>query len=297
MEWGWALEPQRWSAAATILVCCLSTFRREPDDRSTPGEPHARIASFARANYYRAAVRMLRSAVPGIAEALDVPAKEIRLFANSRLPEKAFLVASGLGAYGRNSLAIVPGLGSMFVIAGAIIPAAGSALVDRGQPEAADPCGACHRCERACPTAALASPWVLDAERCLQGWAASAQCLPPDIMEAWGARLYGCQDCQDACPHNEGLAEEAPALPDALGPSLSIRSLLSRTPEEMKQLFKGTALGMSWISGEALLRNALLAAGHFGAPSLRGEVARYCSSPSAMLKEAARWALARLERN
>jgi epoxyqueuosine reductase len=293
-EWGWALEPERWSAAATILVCCLSTFRREPADRSTPGDPHARIAPFARSNLYRAAVRMLRSAVPGIAEALDVPAREIRLFANSRFPEKAFLAASGLGAYGKNSLAIVPGLGSMFVIAGAIIPAPAGALAGHGHP---DPCGTCDRCARACPTSALASPWTLDAERCLQGWAGSARRLPPDILEAWGSRLYGCQDCQDACPHNDGLTEEAPDAPGALGPSVSIKSLLSRTPEEMRNLFKGTTMGMSWISVDALLRNALLAAGRSREPALRDALTRYCSHPSAMLQEAARWALARLERS
>jgi epoxyqueuosine reductase len=293
-EWSWTLKPELWSASRTVLVCCLSTFRREPDDVSAPGDPHARIAPFARANLYRQAVRMLRSMVPAIAAALDIPAKELRLFANSRLPEKAFLAASGLGAYGRNSLTIVPGLGSMFVIAGAIIPVASVRLVDRRLPEAPEPCGACRRCESACPTRALESPWILDAERCLQSWAGRAERLSPDVMEAWGARLYGCQVCQEACPHNNGLSEEAPTAPGRLGPSLSIKSLLSRSPGEVKDLFKGTQMGMPWIHGEALLRNALLAAGHSGEPSLRDLVARHCDSASPVLQEAARWALARL---
>ncbi|HTP59819.1 MAG TPA: hypothetical protein VMM82_12935, partial [Spirochaetia bacterium] len=45
---------------SSILVCCLSCNRDEPDDLSAPGDPHGRIAPFARAHYYRAAAVMLQ---------------------------------------------------------------------------------------------------------------------------------------------------------------------------------------------------------------------------------------------
>jgi hypothetical protein len=58
LEWDWVLDPS-WASRATVLVCCLSCAPGGPDDLSTPGDPHALIAPFARAHHYRAAVRML----------------------------------------------------------------------------------------------------------------------------------------------------------------------------------------------------------------------------------------------
>ena len=44
MEWPWVTEPAGWSSSSTILICCLSCLRAEPDDLSIPGDPHALVA-------------------------------------------------------------------------------------------------------------------------------------------------------------------------------------------------------------------------------------------------------------
>jgi epoxyqueuosine reductase QueG len=62
----------------------------------------------------------------------------------------------------------------------------------------------------------------------------------------------------------------------------------------IKRWFRGTAMGMSWISGEALLRNALIAAGNRGDKALGGDVARFLTSPDPVLRRTARWAMERL---
>jgi len=55
MDWRWITEPASWSRSSTILVCCLSCLRSEPDDPSERGNPLALVAPFARAHYYYSA--------------------------------------------------------------------------------------------------------------------------------------------------------------------------------------------------------------------------------------------------
>ena len=292
LEWDWITAPSRWSRSASILVCCLSCRRCEPDDRSTPGDPHALVAPFARAHYYRQAVRMLDGVVRRLEGETGIPRSSVRLFSNSRLPEKPLLVATGLAAFGRNGCTIVPGLGSLFVIAGAVIPLP-SRTEEPGAP-LDDPCGSCRRCRGACPVSAIDEPYVVRTDLCLQAMASSLGKLPGYIMEAWGARLYGCQECQAACPHNSGLSVEAHPATGEIGPSLPLRGLLSDDDGERRSRFRGTALGMSWVPVDALLRNALAAAGNRGDPVIRKEVERYLAHGTEAVRGAARWALERL---
>ncbi|HEY9594544.1 MAG TPA: 4Fe-4S double cluster binding domain-containing protein [Spirochaetia bacterium] len=291
LEWEWLLDESR-ARSCSLLVCCLSCLRKEPDDPSAPGRPHALIAPFARAHYYRAAIDLLRGFAALLDEEHGVPRRALRLFSNSRMPEKPLLVASGLGGYGANGLAIVKGLGSLFVIAGAVLPF----TVD-DPPDATpvgDLCGSCRRCRDACPVGAIVSPGVVDPDRCLQGIAGVDAPLVEGVAEAWGKRLYGCQECQTVCPHNARLAVAADPAPGELGAGIPIEDLLSDDEEGRRARFRGSALGMRWIAPAALLRNAIIAAGHAGDAALRPAVARHEGAESLGVRAAVAWTRARL---
>ncbi len=232
---------------------------------------------------------MLRPLTVRLEKELGIPEKSVRIFSNSRAPEKPLCVAAGLAWLGNNGLCIAPGLGSLFVIAGLVIPAPlrdESAFNDL----LASRCGSCRRCLDACPTGAIIAPGVVDRARCLQHHAARAGALSPEMMEKWGSRLYGCQDCQSVCPHNTGLTEEGPPAMGEIGPSVSLRWFLSLDGAQAQALFRGTAMGMSWISKEALVRNAIVAAGNSGSAALIERVATFAGSSSRALSEAASWA-------
>ncbi len=294
LEWRWVTEPFTWAESSTILICCLSCLRTEADDSSEPGEPHALVAPFARAHYYRAAIAMLRVVAARLERESGIPRSSIRLFSNSRIPEKPLLAATGIAAYGKNGCVLVSGLGSLFVIAGAVIPVR-TEVEGRPLPLLpADPCGSCQRCRSACPVGAIEQPYVVRHDLCLQAKAGSAEVLSEETMELWGARLYGCQDCQTVCPHNSGLKEAAPPSTGEIGPDISLRAFLAEDNGQRKLRFRGTALGMSWVAGDALLRNALVAAGNSRDASLLGHVERHLADGSAAVRAAARWAREKL---
>jgi epoxyqueuosine reductase len=283
--------------AGTFLLCALSCYRAEPEDLSRPGEPHGLIAFFARRNFYREAVSRLKRVALVLRQRTGLTKEQLRIFSNSPLPEKPLAAACGLGFYGRNSLLIAPELGSLFVIAGLFFPLELPGAGDRPPEEWLEPggmCGDCHACRDGCPVGALEQPGVLNRSRCLQELAGRAERFPEASRTAWGARLYGCQTCQDCCQFNAGLYEESDCRYGSLGASLPLRNVLARGPEEVKAMFRGTQMGLSWVAGEAILRNALLAAGNRGDTILTAAVEGYLQADSRLLQEAARWALKRM---
>jgi len=284
--------------AGTFLLAALSCQRREPDDLSAPGDPHALVAPFARRNYYREAVHRLKQASLRLgASGPALPRARLRIFSNSPLPEKSLAAAAGLGFIGANGLVIAPGLGSAFIIAGLFVPAdLGSDEPLDGGLEAGAGCGSCRACRDACPVGAIPAPGFLDASRCLQALATALDPWPAGTREAWGFRLYGCQACQDACPFNCNLTAETLTERGALGPSVPLARLLACDAAGVKGLVRDSALDMGWIPGEALLRNALVAAGHRADPVVLPPVRRHLEAPHAAVRVAAGWAEEALRR-
>lgn len=196
------------------------------------------------------------------------------------------IVTASTGFLGRNTMLIVPRLGSYFFIAEVLLAdcaVLGLEAELKGEPPGSG-CGTCRSCLELCPTGALDIEGGLDARRCISFLTIEKK----GAFNEWEAReigdwLFGCDICQQVCPFNHGgrqtavIPEFAPAFgAPALGGALKLEQLLSlRTSEQFLQRFAGTALMRAGRVG--LLRNACAVAANQGLEHLGpllAEVAR-----------------------
>ncbi|MDR3356953.1 MAG: hypothetical protein LBO04_07195 [Spirochaetaceae bacterium] len=274
-----ALPESHRTGAEALLVAALPYGNRLRDaDAGTAapsGDPEAvpvLIALFARFNYYREAVKRMKRLSALVRSRYGGQKSDYRVLCNSPVSEKPLALACGLGAEGRNSLVINRESGSLFVIAAMTLPRPlspdpplappGGAAYGEAPPRfpLCEGCGphGMPACVAACPTGAVLGNGRIDLERCIQ-WYASGHGppeIPAPVLAVWGRRLYGCDSCQDACVHNRRAIRGVETDEGPLPSFLDARALLKFSDAEIKALFKGTAMGLSWLSPRTIRRNA-----------------------------------------
>ncbi|NDI14648.1 MAG: tRNA epoxyqueuosine(34) reductase QueG, partial [Actinobacteria bacterium] len=186
--------------ARSIIVAARSYYAREVDGA---GDAHgsgktsdavpARIARYAWRDHYEP----LRDALRVAAQRLKRDGHRATVFADDNsIVDREVAYRAGLGWYGKNANLLLEGLGSWFVL-GCLVTTAELTTTER---EVADGCGSCRRCIDACPTAAIVEPGVVDARRCLAWLLQKPGTFDPQYRATLGTRIYGCDDCQEACP-------------------------------------------------------------------------------------------------
>lgn len=165
------------------------------------------------------------------------------------LRERYWAVRAGVGFRGRNGAVIVPGVGS-FCFLGAILTTV-EFTVDEVLAETCDGCG---RCVRACPGQAIMPDGTVDARRCISYLTIEHRGELPSGVTT-GNRLYGCDCCQQVCPHNRDIPEtgiEAFGLRPAIA-ALTRDSVAAMTQEQFSAIFRHSAVKRAKLAG--LLRN------------------------------------------
>lgn len=121
---------------------------------------------------------------------------------------------SGQGWRGKHTLALARDAGSTFFL--------GEIYVDLAlppTPPASAHCGQCSACLDCCPTQAIVAPYRLDARRCISYLTIEhAGAIPEALRPLIGNRIYGCDDCQLACPWNKYARPSVLADFDARSP-------------------------------------------------------------------------------
>jgi epoxyqueuosine reductase len=205
--------------------------------------------------------------------------------------ERSHAQQAGLGFIGKNTMLIHPRRGSGFFI-GEILT---TAALEPDPPHPATMCGRCTRCLVACPTDAFPAPYVLDARRCISYHTIENKgSIPIELRSAFGNWVYGCDVCQDVCPwqrFSTPTREAAFQCVDADRAAPPLAWLLTMTPADFAARFAGSAiLRTGW---ERMVRNACVAAGNSGDPSLIPHLKALARHASPLIAEHAAWALSR----
>lgn len=195
----------------TVRVVSVRMNCFAPDAPAEPVLADPRRAYVARYALGRDYHHVLRPRLQKLADALErrVGPFGYRAFVDSGpVMEKPLARDAGLGWIGKHTNLINSAAGSQFVL--------GELFTDLPLPldsPAVDRCGSCSACLPACPTGAITAPYQLDARRCISYLTIEFHgVIPEEFREAIGNRVFGCDDCQLACPWNKFAS--AAAEPD-----------------------------------------------------------------------------------
>lgn len=237
--------------------------------------------------------RLLREKLTTLGDFLQsrVPGCAVQVHVDTGPPlDRAVAVRAGLGWFGKHSQLITREYASYVFL--------GELLTDvplQPDPPARGTCGTCVRCLTACPTGAILRPGVIDASRCLSNITQLKGFLPREYRRALGSRVFGCDDCLEACPHS---VRARPALEPGLQPNPEVGGLpdlarlLHMTRGEFKRWFAGGAAG--WRGKTVLQRNAVVALGNSRSRAAVPLVLEALLDGRPVIRGHAVWALAEL---
>ena len=216
-----------------------------------------------------------------------------RVFADSApVMEVGLAQNSGLGWRGKHTLLLDRDAGSYFFLGEIFtdLPLAPDAPVT-------DHCGSCTACLDACPSAAIVAPYRLDARLCVSYLTIELKgSIPEALRPLLGNRIYGCDDCQLACPWNRfaPLTREQDFAPRHNLDQARLVELFAWEEDDFNNRLAGSPVRR--IGFERWLRNIAVALGN--APR-SDEVIKALRSradhPSALVREHVAWALRRMQ--
>ena len=214
-----------------------------------------------------------------------------RVFSDSApVMETELAAKAGLGWRGKHSLMLAREAGSRFFL--------GEIYTDLPLPvdtPQAGHCGTCRRCIEACPTQAIIAPYRVDARRCISYLTIELKgSIPLELRPLLGNRIYGCDDCQLACPWDR----RAPCTQEsdfAVRHSLDdagLMELFRWSEQEFDEKLAGSPIRR--IGFERWLRNLAVCLGNAATtPTVVAALEGQRCHRSELVREHVAWALAR----
>jgi len=237
--------------------------------------------------------KLLRARLQKLADRIGEQAGEFnyRAFTDSApVMEVALARNGGLGWRGKHTLLLDREAGSYFFLGELFtdLPLAADTPVT-------DHCGTCTACIDACPTGAITAPYRLDARLCISYLTIELKgTISEELRADMGNRIYGCDDCQLACPWNSSapLGREGDFAPRQGLDRATLADLFAWEENDFDERLAGSPIRR--IGHERWLRNIAVALGN--APRSEAVLVALRSRaghPSALVREHVAWALRR----
>lgn len=281
--------------ARSVIVVARNYFPAgEPRDESV-GSDRAVFARYARNEDYH---ELLRTRLIKFQDWISrelIPLNGRAYVDTGPVLERELGVRAGLGWIGRNTMHIQPGTGSYHFL--------GVILVDvelaYDEPFERDHCGTCAACLGACPTGALlgrdhdGAP-ILDARRCISYLTIELKGpIPRELRPLIGNRIYGCDICQEVCPHNAPkfvqITSEEAFRPREGVHGADLIELMGMDQAEFLRRFRNSPVKRAKRRG--LLRNVAVALGNRGSPEAVPVLAAALHDEEPLIRGHAAWAL------
>ena len=266
--------------------------------RSASANSAAALADGERAFISRYALgrdyhKLLRSRLQQLADRITQEIGEFgyRAFTDSApVMEIGLAQNGGLGWRGKHTLLLERDAGSYFFL--------GELFTDLALPPDApvtDHCGSCTACIAACPTQAIVAPYRVDARLCISYLTIEHKSgIPEALRPLLGNRIYGCDDCQLACPWNRfaPLTREGDFAPRHGLDRATLVELFAWEESDFNERLAGSPIRR--IGYERWLRNIAVALGN--APTgneVLNALRSRADHASAPVREHVAWALRR----
>ena len=204
--------------------------------------------------------------------------------------ERDFASEAGLGWGGKSTMQIHRRLGTWFFLAEILT----TMELPPDAPER-DFCGKCTRCIDACPTQAITGPRTMDARRCVSYLTIEHKgSIPMEFRRAIGGRVYGCDDCLDACLWNRfaQISREAAFQARENVFTKELRDFLALDDEAFRALFAKSPIKR--VKRPAFLRNVCVALGNIGTAADLPALDAAAADPHPLIAEHAAWAAAEI---
>ena len=250
----------------------------------------AYVARYALGRDYH---KLMRGRLQKLADAIagEIGPFGHRVFVDSApVLERALARDAGLGWIGKHTCLIDKDGGSWFFL--------GEIYLDLPLPvdaPASEHCGTCTRCIDICPTRAITAPHRLDARRCISYLTIEHEgSIAEELRPLVGNRIFGCDDCQLACPWNKFArrTDEADFRARNDLDTATLADLFAWSEDEFLQRTEGSPIRRSGYA--RWLRNLAIALGN--APTTPGVIAALRSKQDiddGMVREHVEWALQR----
>src|SRR5262245_32241561 len=276
--------------ARSIVVFALNYFQGEPAHRTAATGKTGRIARYAWGDDYH---DVIYAKLNRMDEFLRNFGGQQKCYVDTGpVLERDHAEQAGIGWHGNSNMLINERLGTWFFLAEIL-----TTLELPPDAPVPDRCGTCERCITACPTGAITAPHFLDARRCISYLTIELKtAIPVELRPLMGDRIFGCDDCLDACPWNRFAQEsrESAFCARRSTTDMSLREYLDLTEVEFRALFKNSPIKR--IKRRGFLRNVCVALGNVGDRSDLPALKRAAADLEPLIAEHAAWAIQQIHK-